>query len=89
MRQIKEKVAQLNAESQKELDNKNALEEKAVKTKKKINAAETLISSLSGERVRWSKGASEIAAEKRKLVGNSSMATAFITYCGPFNAEFR
>ena len=48
MRQIKEKVAQLNAESQKELDNKNALEEKAVKTKKKINAAETLISSLSG-----------------------------------------
>lgn len=58
LRQIKEKVAQLNAESQKELDNKNALEEKAVKTKKKINAAETLISSLSGERVRWSKGAS-------------------------------
>ena len=51
--------------------------------------AETLINSLSGEKARWKKGASEISDEKKKLVGNCSMATAFITYCGPFNAEFR
>lgn len=47
LRQIQEKVAQLNAESQKELDNKNRLEQQAMRTKKKINTAETLINSLS------------------------------------------
>jgi hypothetical protein len=52
----------LNADSQKELDNKNRLEQQAIKTKKKINTAETLINSLSDEKLRWAKGASEIAA---------------------------
>ena len=89
LRVIKERVAQLNAESQREMDNKNQLEQQAIKTKKKINIAETLINSLSDEKARWKKGASEIADDKRKLVGNCSLATAFISYCGPFNAEFR
>ncbi len=44
---------------------------------------------MSGERARWRKGASEINNEKKRLVGNASLATAFISYCGPFNAEFR
>ena len=50
--------AKLNADSQKELDNKNRLEQQAIKTKKKINTAETLINSLSDEKLRWAKGAS-------------------------------
>ena len=68
---------------------KAALEDKANKTKKKINTARTLISSLTDEKNRWSKGMSEISDQKRRLVGNCSLATAFISYCGPFNAEFR
>lgn len=58
LRVIKERVAQLNAESQREMDNKNQLEQQAIKTKKKINIAETLINSLSDEKARWKKGAS-------------------------------
>ena len=65
------------------------LEEKANKTKKKINTARTLITSLSDEKDRWGIGASEIGEQKRRLVGNISLATAFISYCGPFNSEFR
>lgn len=68
---------------------KQLLEDKANKTKKKITTARTLISSLSEEKERWNIGANEIGDKKRKLVGNVSLATAFISYCGPFNSEFR
>jgi len=65
------------------------LEDKANKTKKKINTARTLISSLTDEKNRWSSGRKEISSQKERLVGNCSLATSFISYCGPFNAEFR
>jgi len=39
------------------MDEKLALEQKAAKTKKKINTARTLISSLTGEKNRWTEGA--------------------------------
>jgi dynein heavy chain len=71
------------------MDAKNLLEQKAAKTKKKINTARTLIYSLSGERDRWNTGAKEISEQKRRLVGNASLSCAFISYCGAFNAEFR
>ena len=44
---------------------------------------------MKDEKSRWQKGASEIQDRKRKLVGNCSLATAFISYCGPFNSDFR
>jgi len=40
---------------------KNELEAKAIKTKRKITTARTLINSLSGEKDRWGKGADEIS----------------------------
>lgn len=65
------------------------LELKSARTKKKINTARTLINSLQGEKERWGKGAADINEQKRKLVGNASLSCAFISYCGPFNSEFR
>jgi len=61
LRIIKEKLAMLNENSQKQMAVKDELEQQAMKTKKKINTAEALINSLSGERSRWKKGASEIS----------------------------
>jgi len=71
------------------MDEKLALETKAAKTKKKINTARTLISSLTGEKNRWNDGLGLINDEKRRLVGNASLSVAFISYCGPFNAIYR
>jgi dynein heavy chain len=48
-----------------------------------------LINSLSDEKARWSKDAKEVSDNKKRLIGNVGLATAFISYCGPFNAEFR
>lgn len=86
---IKQLMSDLNEKFRKQMSEKQVLEDQAAKTKKKINTARQLISSLTGERDRWSKFASEIGDAKRRLVGNCSLATAFISYCGPFNAEFR
>jgi len=46
-------LAILREEYAKKLAEKNELEEKASKTKKKINTARTLINSLSEEKLRW------------------------------------
>lgn len=68
---------------------KNELENKAAKTKKKINTARQLIYSLAGEKERWGIGAKKIGEQKKRLVGNVSLSCAFISYCGAFNSEFR
>lgn len=44
---------------------------------------------MSDERNRWTKGANELSDFKKKLVGNVGLASAFISYCGAFNAEYR
>ena len=43
-------MAVLNEKSERQMENKNQLEQKAMKTKKKINTAETLINSLIDEK---------------------------------------
>jgi len=82
-------LAGLKAEYNKSIEKVNALDEESKQTKRKIEKARELIESLSGEKVRWAKGKEEIVEQKRRLIGNVSMACAFISYCGPFNAEFR
>jgi phage shock protein A len=62
LKKIKDKLELLNENSQKQMENKNQLEQKAMKLKKKINIAETLINSLIDEKERWKKGASLISA---------------------------
>jgi dynein heavy chain len=68
---------------------KNKLDEEARKTKKTMDQAQRLISSLSGERKRWTEYRSTIAERKKRLVGDVSLCCAFLSYCGPFNTEFR
>lgn len=86
---IKAKCDELDTTFRKTNNEKNELEEQARRQKKQIDQANRLINGLSDERERWDKGANELSEEKRKLVGNVGLATAFISYCGPFNAEYR
>lgn len=89
LEEVKAFVAELMNKFQIQMEEKNALEEQQKRTKRRIDQAKRLIDSLSGEKDRWTKGRNEIAEQKKRLVGNVSMACAFISYCGPFNAEFR
>lgn len=54
-----------------------------------MEQATRLINSLAGERSRWTEDANNFADKKRRLVGDVAKSCAFVSYCGPFNAEFR
>lgn len=54
-----------------------------------MDQANRLINSLEDNKVRWTENAKEFSSRKKKLVGNVAKACAFVSYCGPFNSEFR
>lgn len=68
---------------------KNALQEKAARTRKKMDQANRLINSLQDNKERWIQNANEFKSFKQRLVGDVAKACAFVSYCGPFNSEFR
>ena len=81
--------ASLRKKFDSQMASKNALQEQAQKTKRKMDQATKLINSLADNKVRWINSSNEFKATKQRLVGNVAKACAFVCYCGPFNAEFR
>ncbi|EER20102.1 axonemal dynein gamma heavy chain, putative, partial [Perkinsus marinus ATCC 50983] len=79
----------LNAQFQEAMDGKNALEEKANATKNKMDQANKLINGLGGEKKRWTEDANNFADRRKRLVGDVALSCAFVTFCGPFNSEYR
>uniref|UniRef100_A0A4W3JGF5 Dynein axonemal heavy chain 8 n=1 Tax=Callorhinchus milii TaxID=7868 RepID=A0A4W3JGF5_CALMI len=91
--------AQLD-EKQAELDKVQAKFDAAMKEKMdllhdaescraKMQAASALIDGLSGEKIRWTDQCKEFKAQINRLVGDVLLATAFLSYSGPFNQTFR
>jgi len=87
--QARKDLAELKAKFDAQMAAKDALMEKAMKTKRKMDQANKLINSLADNKVRWIATSNEFKATKNRLVGNVAKASAFISYCGPFNADFR
>lgn len=54
-----------------------------------MDQAARLIGSLDDNKVRWEKNAENFKKDKQALVGDVAKACAFVSYCGPFNSEFR
>jgi dynein heavy chain len=81
--------AALKAKFDSQTAQKDALMEKAMKTKRKMDQANKLINSLADNKIRWIETSNQFKQTKKELVGNVAKASAFVSYCGPFNAEFR
>merc|ERR1719424_189171 len=56
---------------------------------KKLERAETLISSLGGEKITWTKNAKELKEDYVNLTGDVIVASGLIAYLGAFTPEFR
>jgi len=68
---------------------KEKMQAKANQLKRKMDQATKLIDSLADNKVRWTQSSQEFQSQKIRLAGDVAKASAFVSYCGPFNAEFR
>eukprot|EP00913_Durusdinium_trenchii_P016903 g15891.t1 len=97
------KLQEKRAELQKVMDELTALNEKLSSLRqeqdnltnevdlcqKKLERAETLITSLGGEKTRWTQNAIDLAADYVNLTGDVIVASGLIAYLGAFTPDFR
>ena len=83
------RLAELQAMFDAQMSEKRRIEEGASALQRKMVMASQLIGGLAGERVRWTEDSNNFSDLKRRLVGDCAAACAFVSYCGPFNQEFR
>ena len=94
--EVQEKVRSLEEKLEKltvELNAANADKQEAMdaveKGQKKLDLAQRLTSALAAENVRWAENVVIMEAEKELLTGDVLLASAFISYVGPFTSVFR
>eukprot|EP01028_Stygiella_incarcerata_P006636 TRINITY_DN270_c0_g1_i1.p1 TRINITY_DN270_c0_g1~~TRINITY_DN270_c0_g1_i1.p1 ORF type:complete len:4523 (-),score=1222.92 TRINITY_DN270_c0_g1_i1:192-13760(-) len=86
---VEEELNKIQQEFDSMMKKKQELQEDADRTRKRMTSANNLIQALSGERGRWQRQSQEFADRIRRLVGDAAIVSAFISYCGPYNSEFR
>ncbi|RHY37518.1 hypothetical protein DYB25_000117 [Aphanomyces astaci] len=85
----KERLNELQQMFEAQMSEKKRIEDGANALARKMQQASDLINGLAGERVRWTDDSNNFADLKRRMVGDCAVACAFVSYCGPFNQDFR
>jgi dynein heavy chain, axonemal len=68
---------------------KNELTEESQSLADKLERADRLVTGLAGEFVRWQASIATLSSQISRLVGDSLLAAAFLSYAGPFDAGYR
>lgn len=89
MGQLETTLAVLNAEYERAEGKKQEAQSAYERGKTKVDLARRLVSSLGGETERWAAGVKTLREEKENLIGNVLVASAFLSYAGPFTKPFR
>jgi dynein heavy chain len=87
--EVNKRVAELQDVFETQMSEKRRIEEGANALARKMQQASDLIGGLAGEQTRWTADSNEFANVKNRLVGDCAVACAFISYCGPFNQDYR
>ena len=86
---VEAKVADLNSKFQSSKAEEQALKDEAEMLEDNLNRAEKLINGLSGEFVRWQASVGTFEKSIKDLVGDSLIASGFLSYAGPFDTVYR
>ena len=87
--EVQAKVDALNDQYHSSVDEKNRLRKEADDLEDILDRADKLVSGLSGERARWEVTIGELDAKLLNLVGDVFVGGAFMSYCGPFDSDYR
>lgn len=94
--QVDELVARLNAELKVLLDefdramtDKNNAIAESERCERKLNLAQRLVNALGSELDRWSQSIVDLGNYLEVIIGDVLLASAFVSYVGPFNKTFR
>ncbi|KIY98975.1 dynein heavy chain, partial [Monoraphidium neglectum] len=93
---VQQKVAELNAKVQAleaqfnaAVDDKNAAIRESERCQLKLQLANRLINALASEGERWARTVEQLRAGYDVLTGDMLVASAFVSYAGPFTSRFR
>lgn len=65
------------------------LQTQATQMERRLCAASSLINGLKDERIRWGQDMEELKKYKSTLTGNFLLVSGFLSFMGPFTAEYR
>jgi dynein heavy chain len=83
------KVNELNDKYTKSMSERDALKAEAELLEDNLTRAEKLINGLSGEYTRWQASVGGFEKSIKDLVGDSLIASGFLSYAGPFDTVYR
>lgn len=87
--ELNSSLATLEAEYDAAIRDKNAAMAEAARCERRLNLAQRLVKALGSENERWGIKIEELDSSLGLLVGDSLLASAFISYAGPFNKQYR
>ena len=83
------KLADLTDKFEAATEEKNRAIAQAERTQAKADLANRLVNGLSSEGVRWAASIESFAVRQQTLIGDVMLGSAFVSYIGSFNADFR
>ena len=79
----------LMAEYQEAMDTKNQAIMESEKCERKLNLAQRLVAALGSEQEKWAQSIIDLGDYMQLVIGDVLLASAFVSYVGPFNKTFR
>lgn len=89
VKEISDRVAALRDKYTTNVDNKEKLKAESEQLESMLERATQLVDGLGGERARWEVSIGVLETSISNLVGDCLLAAAFLSYCGPFDADYR